>query len=337
MPKKKQAENQNQSKNREFVAEVLGDGDNRAFLESLGCEIFEFDGEFAFRYYFADKPGIVGLEYISIGLAEWAISEAKAIIRGTTAQAIAGQPGEDEYLKSEAFLKEIPTDAGVMVVAKWTALRFLLGLPGKLRSLLGELALETSCYIQEVTLKHLTNGRDSRTTRSSIEQLAKEMAAERKHFLKESVARAGAPKWGDMKHHYDALLPQAKDIKEVYEANRKRNWREMIKAGFPDFDEDLILMLSDKEEDRELLSNAARDAKDSEEDYSLPSNMALEQAARKCGMKPFRLGPRRTRELMNNGTSLKSASGKISLKPPQKVKRGEERISAKRLVSTKIH
>ena len=340
MPKKKK------SQNYEVVSEILEDKRARESIIALPCEIFEFEGEIGFRFFAGGRPGIVALEFDSRRLAEWALSEAKAVMRATLAAKITGQTGAEEFLSSEKA-QEYPTDAAARETAQVAAMVFIKSIPGKLGSLLGELELEVACYMRGITSIATGAAMDS-----GVERLAKEMAAERKRFLKASIARFGAPKWGNMKAHYDELLPLTKAAKEVYESNKTRDWQAMVKAGFPQFDEDLIILLSNDPKDLERLSERAKKATENSEDYSLPANIALEQSARRCGMKDFDLVPRSIRDLMNKSESLKSSDKNISVKPvnslkspsktispkrPKSVKRSRPKTSREKLVSLKVH
>ena len=324
---------------RKFMAKLLADKKIRGAMKS-GFEIIKSkDGkECAFRVEGGgpSNPGIVSFDFYPWWILEWATDQANAVMRhllGTwIKQWMTEQPGvvSDDFLETERGRKAINDCTADPLLVELIATQYISRLPEKLFHSLTEHELEIRCYFQGAWLKMAgVKGDDG------VDDLAKQISAETRRWLKKSIAAIGNPNWGKMKSYYDELLPQAKDVKDVYERNQKRNWREMIKAGFPEFDEDLILMLSDEDADRALLSPGAQTAKMSE-DYSLPSNMALEQAARRCGMKPFRLTPRRVRELMN-GRSRKSASKKISLKRPRKVMRSARDVSPKRLVSTKIH
>lgn len=318
------------SRSYDFVFALLADEERRKAIESLPCTIFEVDDAFAFRFAFVDKPGVVALEFYSHGLADWALTRAKAVMRAFVADKIAGQSN------SEEFLRNYPTDEQAEFFAELVALTFIKGLGGKLRSLLGELERETECYLYEVTHKLFPDGKQPPRLKS-VKQLAKQIAEERKGFLEASIARFGEPQWVDMKGHYDALLPTTKKAKRIYEQNRTENWQAMIKAAFPHLDSDLILLLSNDTDDLAALPAEALKATENSEDYSKPSNIALEQAARLCGMKPFQFTPRTLRDRMNQKPPAKMTRKVIS---PQERKAGKltgKKDSPHKLISGKVH
>jgi hypothetical protein len=296
MPKKK-------SKNYEFVDALL-DKAGRESIEALPCEIFEADGAHGFRFAYVDKPGVIALEFYSHGLAEWGFQQAKAIMR-EMATAMADRIAQPDR---EKLLTYVPTDEETTVVAQTIARVFINGMSGKMRSLLGELEQETLCYVYEVVRKTLPE--DIKPQFNSVEQLANEMAIERKRFLKGSIAYFGEPRWGKMKGYYDSLLLIAQKAKGIHENYKEDNWRGMIKAACPELDEDLVTLLSNDTNDLACLPESVSKATENSEDYSKPSNLALEQAARKCGMKPFNLSPRTLRDRMDNQRSAETATRK---------------------------
>ncbi len=78
------------------------------------------------------------------------------------------------------------------------------------------------------------------------------------------------PAFNLVSFYYDELLSQWKAAKEVYKANKNfRNWEKMLAASFEDLPTDLLQKLGDPD------------------NYSsMPSTIALEHAARICGIKP---------------------------------------------------
>jgi hypothetical protein len=271
----------------------------------------------------------VALEFYSHGLANWALSQGRAVMRAVVADKIAGEPN------SEDFLRTFPTEEQAQFFAEMMASLFIKGLSGKLRSLLGELELESECYLYEVTHKILSDG-ENPSQLKTVKQLAKDIATERRRFLEASIARFGEPRWADMKGHYEAMLPTAKKAKRVYEQNKTENWRAMIKAAFPQLHEDLIMLLSNDPDDLAGLPIEALKATENSEDYSKPSNMALEQAARLCGMKPFQYTPRTLRDRMKL-VPVKSA-GKLVSPNIRKARRlTQKKGSPQKLISGKVH
>lgn len=309
------------TRNYEFVKTLLEDKGRRESIETLPCKIFEADGAFGFRFFYGDKPGIVALEYYSHGLADWALNRAKGLMRAITADKIAGQPNSDKALTRE------PSDEQAQFIATIVATVFIKGMSGKMSSLLGELERETECYMYEAAHKALP--RDGKPQLNSVKQLAKEMAAERKHFLESSIAHFGEPRWAEMKGHYDALLPLAKKAKGVYENYKARDWRGMIKKGFPEFDDDLITLLSDDYDDLGTLPAGKTD------NFSKPSDLALEQAARRCGMTPFQYTPRTLRDRMDGERSVKSTSERVSPGKTKARKGARKKRTPARLISTR--
>jgi hypothetical protein len=138
-----------------------------------------------------------------------------------------------------------------------------------------------------------------------------------------------------MKEHYDAILPITKKAKRIYEQNKRENWQAMIKAAFPQLASDLITLLSNDTDDLAALSIEALKATENSEDYSKPSNLALEQAARLCGMKPFQFTPRTLRDRMNQRASVKVAGKVISPERRKARKLTSQNNSSQKLISRK--
>ena len=69
----------------------------------------------------------------------------------------------------------------------------------------------------------------------------------------------------ELPNHYSRLHPIWKDAKTIFRQNKARSsWREIVKAAYPQLDDDLVKRLSKRGD-------------------SLPSDVALEDAARHCG------------------------------------------------------
>lgn len=85
-----------------------------------------------------------------------------------------------------------------------------------------------------------------------------------------SAGKWNQPAFNLVSFYYDELLSQWKAAKEVYKANKNfRNWEKMLAASFEDLPTDLLQKLGDPD------------------NYSsMPSTIALEHAARICGIKP---------------------------------------------------
>lgn len=284
-------------RNYEFLAPVLNKESTRKRLGKV-CQVFvkaDEDGKvFCFRYAGATNPGVVSLVFYAHGLADWSIDTAHRILREVKTEIRQHETNQgangDDATNAEYEARVEPT-AGLLIP------HFIEMLEGKMFSLLGEAELEAECFLKSIYLK--IAGISSYT--HHIEALAKEMAAERKRYLRKAVDRFGSPNWENLKPLYDDLLPKADQARDLYEHSKQNpNWRAIIKAGFPEFEEDQVALL-DKHADITHLPEQAQEAA-AKEDYSQPANMALEAAARLCGMENFKLGPRRIRELMKNST-----------------------------------
>lgn len=316
-------------KDREFVAAILSNEDIKESIQALPCEIFkatgiEANGEVGFRYDRAGRPGIVSLDFYPMGFDGWAKDVARAVARAVIAAKIAGQPGADEFLKSDKFQTHADGYANDAEIDKMVGLVFIKGLSGKLSSLLGELELETEVYVRGITFKAVKADADT-----GIKRLAKEMAEERKRFLERSIANFLSPKWEKMKAHYDEISLEITAAKNVYEGNLTRDWQGMIRQGFPQLNADVIIFLAG---DANALATLSDEANEGYSKLDGLSDIALEQAARLCGMKPFALGPRRIRELMDthDPASPKQTS-------PKEQKPASRQRKKSKMVSEKIH
>lgn len=339
--------------NLEFVKKLLADEDTRTSIASQ-CEILKSTISewpyFKIELGGPPHPGIAGFEFYPLWLREWAERKAGEIHSELFRDLFPGVVVPEQRAEAEAYLKSEQGQKLALrffaehrdATARRLAARFAFGLAGKLSHLLTELELEVCCIIRGWLYN--ANGLDSN---GGVDQLVREITNERRRFLKKSIATAGRPRWENLKTHYDRLLSEATAAKRLYEGNQARDWRAMVKAGYPDFDTDLISFLSVKPDDIERRMREFPFTKEAKEDYSLPANMALEQAARLCGMRRFRIGPRRIRELMNQAPAVantqdireavKSANSEISLKQPERVKPKARRVSSKTIVSRKVH
>lgn len=275
------------------MQELLADDELRKRIASV-CEIRQSEvSEWPYAHIELgggpSSPGIAGFEFYPLWLGDWARREAGEInSKLYRALLLKLVPAEDRavldaFLQSEkgqlAFSEFCTGHEGP--TAKTLAGHFIFGLEGKLRSHLAELEREACCVVEGILRDSCNLGDDI-----SVGRLVKDIAAERRQFLTASIA-GPEPQWEHGKSHFERLLPEAAAARKLYRGNRLRDWRGMIKAGYPDFDKDLINAL-DPDVTAEL-----------RDDYSLPANMALEQTARLCGAKPFSLSPRRIRELID--------------------------------------
>ena len=89
-------------------------------------------------------------------------------------------------------------------------------------------------------------------------------------------------------HNYASAYRELLDAAKIYETAQSSNdktlktrWRENVKAQFPDLDDELIARVSGKPEDLSEEHHALLAEKGGD---STPSEIALEQAARRCGI-----------------------------------------------------
>ncbi|HYR75895.1 MAG TPA: hypothetical protein VEM96_08635 [Pyrinomonadaceae bacterium] len=298
-----------------FLKEVIDNTNEKARLFEIEEEE---DGRYALSYGYVGESGAVIFYFVPDGLETWAIRTTKEAMN-----AVAAEHGVTTN-------KEIPEE-DLQIAARILACAFLQGMHGKAGTLLDEMQLEFAVWLNgflETSYADSTNvARPS--FKKQVESLARAMISERKRFLTGSLAHLTRPRWNEMKAHYDVLLPLANGAKAVYEDHKSRDWHGMIKAGFPQFDDDLIILLSSDPADLERLPAHARKATENSEDYSKASNMALEQAARLCGMKPFKHGPRTLRGRMDEHCSVKTAEVNISPDEHYPVKSASDKISPK--------
>jgi hypothetical protein len=285
MPKKK-------SPNYEFVSKIV----EKESFKDTPCEVFQADGAHAFRFAFGGTPGIIGLEFYAHGLRDYSFDESAAICNSFIEE-LRKNIGTDNKESDEAW----PSDEIREIIAETIALVFLKGMSGKISSLLAELERETQCYVYEVARKFMPE--NAKPEIDTVEQLAREMIAERKRFLKGSIARFGEPRWNEMSAHYEKLLNDVSNAKDVYDKYKATNWRGMVEAGFPDLDKDIVTLLSDNDADLKTLPAELYEAT-ADGEYRKLSDLALEQAARKCGMNPFRYVPRTLRGKMRSGGKM---------------------------------
>lgn len=346
------------ARNRPFVAKLLDDPRSRAIIESQLKILPSLDGEDSYFVFRIERggsadPGHFQFDFYPWWLGDWSIDNARKInaeiAAAHVAQLMRDQPGvvADDFLQSEQFREIVspsPDDDGL---AELFATKFIASLPDKISHALNELELELRLLFRAWAIRSAGVEADD-----GVDRLIKEMGSVTRDMLKGSIAAVGRIKWEDGTAQYNELRPKAAEARSVYEKHKTPNWRAMIKAGFPEFDEDLIAFLSKKPADIERRESDFPWTVDITEDYSLPSNMALEQAARNCGMKRFKHGPRSIREKMKAAAKVKTSrknisqkqTGKVkpggqevSLKHGQRLKRSAAGVSAKPIVSTKIH
>lgn len=96
----------------------------------------------------------------------------------------------------------------------------------------------------------------------------------------------------ELYNQFRLLHPVWKDAKTLFKQSLKQSargsrWRQIVKAAHPELPDDLIGFLADLDP------------------YKWnPANLALENAARLCGMKPFTYTPRQLRKKLHKGVEL---------------------------------
>ena len=296
-----------------FLKEVIDNTNKKVRLFEVEEEE---DGRFALSYGYVGEPGAVIFYFVPDGLERWAIRTTEDAMKSVAAQ------------HGAATNKKI-REEDLQIAARILACAFLQGMHGKARTLLVEMDQEFTVWLRGfLEMSYADSMNVARPNlKKDVDRLARNMISERTRFLTGSIARLTRPRWDKMRVHYDVLLPLATEAKSIYEDYKTRDWQGMIKAGFPQFEEDLIILLSNDPDDLERLPANARKATENSEDYSKPSNMALEQAARRCGMKPFDHGPRTLRTRMAEHCPVKSARKEISPKKPKARKRTRSKNS----------
>jgi len=291
-----------------FLKEVIDNTNKRVRLFEVEEEE---DGRFALSYGYIGEPGAVIFYFVPDGLEQWSLRITEDAIKSVAAR------------HGATTNEKIPQE-DLQIAARILACAFLQGMHGKAQSLLKEMDQEFAVWLRGL-LEPMNAA--SPNLKKDIDRLARSMISERTRFLTGSIARLTRPRWGKMRLHYDVLLPLATQARGVYEDYKTRDWQGMIKAGFPQFEEDLIILLSNDPDDLERLPAHAWKATKNSEDYSKPSNMALEQAARLCGMKPFDHGPRTLRTRMDEHCPVKTTRKEISPKKPKARKRTRSKNS----------
>lgn len=286
------------------------------------------DGEVAFRFSGGGEPGPILLEFYPERLAEWALLHGEECDKET-----------HDFVSSVAPTKTYERDDEVIVFyAQLIAGAFLEAISGKAERLVNEVEKEVSVWLRAKLKTNFVSFTESqglhvvdreklyKELMMSLDDLAKSTGAEQKEFLKRTIGFTKKPSLGSMKSCYERLLPLWTDAKSIYRKNDEREaWQEMVEIGISPakvpggqkLPKDLIALLSGKESDLAKLPEPRRTATEGGEDYSKASNLALEHAARLCGLRSFQHPPRYLRALME----------KKPAKPRSKVLQGDSRVT----------
>jgi hypothetical protein len=114
----------------------------------------------------------------------------------------------------------------------------------------------------------------------------------------------------ELANRYETVYPQWKDAKEIYKQNKKRkNWQDMVKAAhpLPPKPNDLIERLAKHPN----LPDGIRERIDEKGFNNTPSHIALEHAARLCGVPPWHYT---FRHLQRQRNALKKSDETLSEK-----------------------
>lgn len=197
----------------------------------------------------------------------------------------------------------VSSDFRLTLLEKLTAhtiFEVISSLTGKIEDVMAEVSDEASLFAQVIFLDEFWGEWkalgivkfDLEFLGDECERILAQVIDQKRTSLRGSFRGTWRPSIEEIAPNYRYVLPMWKDAKRLYKQNRNRaNWREIIKAAHPDLAEceDLISRLSGKlndlpEEIQAKLSEKGGDSK--------PSSIALEHAARLCGIEAYSYGVR---------------------------------------------
>lgn len=185
-------------------------------------------------------------------------------------------------------------------IAGFLAYLAVQGIPGKFKSAVFELGLETGKIFEAFIQKALketdlikATGYEPPNMVNEIKALTKRLASERKQFLINQIdSFSDKPRLERLPELYPTLLKVWQSAKKIHADNAEsETWRAMVKAKYPElqFDDDLLTRVTGKLED--LSEEIQAKLNETDGDHT-PSTIALEHAARMCGAQPYQHGTR---------------------------------------------
>ena len=318
--------------NREFIQFVLEKLKAEAKNEPLPCDVVEVNGKLCLRVEIDYGPGTIIVEVTPDKMIEWAALQAFSL----HAQLDRESPGFTPALKTGAVLNDFANKAAGL---------WILGLKAELRAMLAQHDLQILCVLKGAAIK-AAGMKGGGGNVLEPRRLTRDLAHVRKQWLDGLIDHYSQRDFSPMQTHFDELLSLAKEAKQVFRQNKGRNWYGMIAEGFPDFDSDVVYLFGDGSENSELPAVIV-------ENFTTPADIALLQAARRCGMRGFECtSPRTLRDWMKKGAAVKTDGATASPDRPETVKTYRAASSLKeaktlkwrrarrtqnKLVSAKVH
>ena len=259
-------------------------------LEEGKCFKYSFDGPFGYAdmYFYHEK------------LAAWALQ---------TTQDICTQIFDEAAAKLNLEVTRMEADDNFKISTSAFLCFFIVeGMLGKFSGSFNELGYEAKQIFKGIVVSEVKRGKlPVPEPGELIEDWSKKMIASRKQFLRDFISHYTSPHRQFLKEQYETLSPVWTKAREIYNNNKELpTWKNMIAAAFPEYSlpEDLVALLSGDPDDLSDLPEPLRErvlkATESGEDYSRPSSIALEHAARLCRYEPFQHDPRTLRRHMRD-------------------------------------
>jgi hypothetical protein len=132
--------------------------------------------------------------------------------------------------------------------------------------------------LKERSRVKLEGGAPGRAHEKQVDELLAQLNRSRRERMLAAVHDARArsqPAWRMLPIFYDSLLPVWKEAKKIYRTHRDGSWREFISV-----------LRSDEPLPLDLVERLDAGGADKDSYESMPSSLALEHAARLCGVSP---------------------------------------------------
>ena len=152
---------------------------------------------------------------------------------------------------------------------------------------LNESLMEILVEIEELTLRQVDD-LSAAKAKEKTERIRRLVEKAQRERIPPPVRGGSEPDYdlSELAKHYETVYSQWKDAKEIYKQNKKRkNWQAMVRAAhpFPPDYNDLIERLAEHPD----LSYEVIQRIDEKGFNSTPMHIALEHAARLCGVPPW--------------------------------------------------
>jgi plasmid stability protein len=158
--------------------------------------------------------------YPQDGLADWAITESERVAREVFEDAADGLKELDRQEAQRIIDIQVDTEFNAHVAAL-LSLFVVEGFLEKLISAFHEMNAEASQILRGILLTEARRANlPVASAAEAVQDLAKDMIADRKRFLKGTIAAYSSPHRWLLKSHYDVLLPIWKKARNIYENNK---------------------------------------------------------------------------------------------------------------------